>query len=118
MRTGEDVCEELFGSLELGPLLVNVLDSSCDDASTLGLSAMKDDADVGQADSDLLAGSEYSKSVQVLVGIIAMTRRGAVRHNNSDLVPVSEHMDRHVQRCRCLTDPHTVDGRTFDLRST
>lgn len=73
MRTGEDVCEELFGSIELGPLLVNVLDSACDDASALGFPAMEDGADVGQADSDFLAGSEYSKSVQVLVGVIAMT---------------------------------------------
>ena len=75
MCARDDVREEALGMVEFGLLPSYSSQVFFDDRRSLGLVSMKYQANIGQADSDSLTGSQHPQSSHMFLAVIAVARR-------------------------------------------
>ncbi|GAA4295349.1 hypothetical protein GCM10023086_08250 [Streptomyces venetus] len=102
----DHVDEESFGVLELCSLRPDPVELPLDHARSLGFTPVKDLPDVRQAHADALARPEDPQAVEVLLAVFAPAGRGAVGHDDTLVVPVSEYMHRHSETVSGFSDLH------------
>ena len=75
MCARDDVLEEALGIVELGLLPSYSGQLFFDDCGSFGLVSMKYQANIGQADSNVLTGSQHPQSSHMFFAVIAVSRR-------------------------------------------
>lgn len=75
MRARDDVREKALGMVEFGLLPSYSSQMFFDHRRPFGLVSMKYQANIGQADSDSLTGSQHPQSSYMLLAVIAVARR-------------------------------------------
>ncbi len=106
VTTFEDVPEESFGCVQLLAQPPYLPHPSIDHGNALRLVAMKNLADLRQAQPHSLTGLDDTQTLKVLLRVVAVSRRGPLRNDDPLVFPMSQHMSRNTELCRCLTDSH------------
>lgn len=98
--------EKAFGMVEFSSLPTYSSQMLLDDYGSVELVSMKDQANIGQADPDTLAGSQHPQPTKMFIVVVAVTRRQAIGDNNTDIVPMSQNMGRNVELPGNISDLH------------
>jgi len=106
MPTVDDMAEEPFGLLQALPSAPQPIPLTGDGRGAPGLVPVQEQADLGEAHPDLLAGTQHAQTLQILLCVLAMARRGAPGRDGADLVPVAQHVLGYSDLPGGVGDPH------------
>lgn len=108
MPTSDDMGEESLRALELPAMLMDRCEPSLDDAGSAGFVSVEHLTNLGEAHADSLAGLQDAQPVEVVLGVLAVSRRRAIGDDDALGVPVPQHMHVHPDPSRGLADLHGV----------
>ena len=106
MLAVDHVFEEPLGVRQPRPLLPDTAEAPLDHGGSLRLPPVQDLADLGKAQPGGLAGPQDAQAVHVLLAVITVTRRRAVRDHDARLIPVPQYVNGHSETVRGLSDLH------------
>lgn len=67
---------------------------------------VKDLADLRQAQPHHLTGPDDAQAVKVFLRVVAVPGRSPLRNDDPFILPMSQHVSRDADPCRCLADSH------------
>nr|WP_307452449.1 MULTISPECIES: hypothetical protein [Microbacterium] len=109
--------QERLGLRKPIALSADPVEPSFDDLGAARLVAVQHVPDLLEAHPDFLARLDDAESSHVLVGVHPVPRRGAVRNDDTAVVPVPKDVRRNADTSGGLADLHDRSFR-LDLRST
>lgn len=106
MLAVDDVHEEPLSTLKLRSLLPDAVQLALDHASPVWFTPVQHLPDLRQAHAGALACLQDPQAVEMLLAVVAMAGRRAVRDDDAFVVPVPQHMGRHAKTVSGFPDLH------------
>ena len=106
MATFANMLEKSFSRIQVRSQLPNFPHPAVDHCNAARLVAVKNLADLRQTQTHPLTGLNDTQSVKMLLRIVAVPRRCPWWHDDTFIFPMSQHVGRDTEPCRCLADSH------------
>nr|WP_244325866.1 hypothetical protein [Pseudonocardia alni] len=106
MRAVDDVPEESLRLRQPGALLPDPAQPLLDDPGAVRVATVEYEPDLREAHPDTSARLHDAEATDMLVGVLAMTRRGAIGNDDPLVVPVPQDVRVDADPPGGLADPH------------